>query len=323
MNDLIQEETWSMARCRAGMVSVVIPCYNQGRFLGEAIRSVLCQTYRDFEVIVVDDGSTDNTREVAAREQVRYVAQTNQGLSAARNRGIREGQGEFFVFLDADDRLLPAALGAGINALTEHPECAFAYGNYREIDASGKVLLEPNRTLREATDYRTLLKGNRIEMHSTVIYRRSAFDSAGTFDPSLNACEDYDMYLRVARRLQIYHFDAFVAEYRMHQGNMSRDPGLMLRSTLQVLHAQKEFVREDQGLAEAYREGLRDFAGAFAAQLASQSWANLFLHGRRTESLRGFGLLMRHYPFGVARHALSFCLGHLTRPKDQNRRARK
>jgi glycosyltransferase involved in cell wall biosynthesis len=311
MNDHAQKEARLPRRFKTGLVSVVIPCYNQGRYLCEAIRGVLCQTYRDFEIIVVDDGSTDNTREVAAQNPVRYVVQRNQGLSAARNRGILEANGEYFVFLDADDRLLPDGIRAGVHALDERPECAFAYGDYREIDADGNVLFESSRSLRPATDYQTLLKSNCIEMHATVIYRRNAFEEAGTFDPCLKACEDYDMYLRIARRMPICHFDALVAEYRIHQGNMSRDSGLMLRTVLQVLHSQKEYVRKDQRFSKAYREGLRDFAGMFAIQLARQSCTNLFSNGSWAESLRSFGTLMRHYPFGTAQRGISFCLKRL------------
>ena len=95
------------------LVSVVIPCYNQAHFLGEAIESVFKQTYKHFEIVVVDDGSTDNTSEVARRYSgIRCIEQVNQGLSAARNTGIRESKGEYLVFLDADDRLYPIALEA-------------------------------------------------------------------------------------------------------------------------------------------------------------------------------------------------------------------
>ena len=97
------------------LVTVVIPCYNQAHFLGEAIESVLSQSYRNFELIVVDDGSTDETSEVASRyERVRLFQQENQGLAGARNRGLGEAKGEYVVFLDADDRLLAGALEAGL-----------------------------------------------------------------------------------------------------------------------------------------------------------------------------------------------------------------
>ena len=112
------------------LVSVVIPCYEQARFLSEAIESVLAQTYPHFEVVVVDDGSADNASEVAARYPgVRCVRQENRGLAEARNTGIRRTNGSFMVFLDADDRLLPDALEAGLGCFEEHPECALVYGH--------------------------------------------------------------------------------------------------------------------------------------------------------------------------------------------------
>src|SRR5918995_1252705 len=115
----------------AGLVSVVIPCYNQAHFLVEAIESVLAQSYPRFEIVVVDDGSTDDTSEVAARYPgVRYVYQNNQGVSAARNSGLARSEGEYVVFLDADDRLLPEALEAGLRCLEARPECAFVSGYF-------------------------------------------------------------------------------------------------------------------------------------------------------------------------------------------------
>src|SRR5829696_2931566 len=110
----------------APLVSVVVPCYNQARFLGEAIESVLAQSHPLFEVVVVDDGSTDDTSEVAARYPgVRLVRQENRGLSGARNAGLARSRGEYVVFLDADDRLLPGALEAGVERLGANPQCAF------------------------------------------------------------------------------------------------------------------------------------------------------------------------------------------------------
>ena len=117
----------------SGLVTVVIPCYNQAHFLTEAIESVLSQSYPNFEVVVVDDGSTDDTSEVAGRypQKVRLIRQENRGLSGARNTGIGHARGEYVVFLDADDRLLPEALEVGIEQLEAHPECAFVSGHCR------------------------------------------------------------------------------------------------------------------------------------------------------------------------------------------------
>src|SRR5215217_8140206 len=113
----------------AALVSVIIPCFNQAHFLVEAIESVLAQSYSHFEIVVVDDGSTDNTCDVASYyERVRCIRQNNQGLAAARNSGIRESKGSYLVFLDADDRLLPEALEAGVKCLKAYPDGAFVFG---------------------------------------------------------------------------------------------------------------------------------------------------------------------------------------------------
>jgi glycosyltransferase involved in cell wall biosynthesis len=123
------------------LVSVIIPCYNHARYLGQAIESVLDQSYPRVEIIVVDDGSTDHTTQVAARYSgVHYVRQENQGLSAARNTGLRQSRGDFPVFLDADDLLLPGALEAGLNCLKTQPEAAFVSGHYRYIQEDGSFL---------------------------------------------------------------------------------------------------------------------------------------------------------------------------------------
>src|ERR687898_2206392 len=128
----------------AALVTVVIPCYNQAHFLGEAIESVLSQSYPNFEIIVVDDGSTDNTSEVASRyEGVRLVRQENRGLAGARNTGIKHSEGEYLVFLDADDRLLPEALAVGLGCFEAHPECALVAGHARFIDVEGLLRAEP------------------------------------------------------------------------------------------------------------------------------------------------------------------------------------
>src|ERR671913_1812143 len=146
-----------------GKVSVVIPCYNQAHFLGEAIQSVLSQSYQAFEVIVVDDGSTDDTKEVASAyaledSKVRLVRQQNRGLAGARNRGLAEASGEYVVFLDSDDRLLGEALEVGVRELEFHPECAFVSGHYRAIAAEGSFLWKPYEPPIERDGYLVLLQ---------------------------------------------------------------------------------------------------------------------------------------------------------------------
>jgi glycosyltransferase involved in cell wall biosynthesis len=124
----------------ANLVSVVIPCYNQAYFLGEAIESVLSQSYRQFEVVVVDDGSTDNTSEVASR-YARAGVRLNP--SVARNRGLGVAKGKYVVFLDSDDKLLPQALEVGVRELKARPACAFVVGHQRLIRADASSLGSP------------------------------------------------------------------------------------------------------------------------------------------------------------------------------------
>jgi glycosyltransferase involved in cell wall biosynthesis len=298
----------------SGLVSVIITCYNQGRFLADAINSVLQQTYQKIEIIIINDGSTDNTEEVSREwPNARYVSQSNQGLSAARNRGIEESHGEFLVFLDADDRLLPRALDSGVKAVIQRPDCAFAFGNYREITIDGTVIDEPKRTPESGDFYSSLLKRNCIEMHATVIYRRIVFEEVGVFDTSLKACEDYDFYLRVSRRLPIYHFAVQVAEYRQHNSNMSGDALLMLRYVLAVLRSQKGHIKQNKVYQRAYKEGVRSFAGGYAIQLAQQSLAQLCRPNHRVQGLKGLFSLFQCYPLGVARILVPFLVLRLPR----------
>jgi glycosyltransferase involved in cell wall biosynthesis len=232
------------------LISVIIPCYNQAHFLGEAIESVLAQTYRHHEVIVVDDGSTDTTSEVAAHYPgVRCVRQHNAGLSAARNAGATASRGEFLVFLDADDRLLEDALQSGLNCFQGHPEC--------HINADGSARLQfPQRPL-ELDPYQTLLQRNYIGMHATVMYRRQIVEAVGGFTTSLRCCEDYDLYLRIVRTHSVRRHDRIVAEYRSHESSMSMDAAQMLRGVMRALGAQWRFIRGDPDQIRAYRAGIR------------------------------------------------------------------
>src|ERR1044072_7818577 len=182
------------------LVTVIIPCYNQGRYLGEAIESALGQSYKNVEVIVVDDGSTDNTLEVASRyERVESIRQDNRGLAEARNAGLRASRGEYIVFLDADDRLKENAIEAGVDSLDAHPSCAFAYGHVRLIGEDGSILSVPDQPTIERDHYAELLRHNYIWTLGAVIYRRECIDSAGRFNSSINASADYDLNIRLAR----------------------------------------------------------------------------------------------------------------------------
>jgi glycosyltransferase involved in cell wall biosynthesis len=302
-------------------VSVIITCYNQGRFLEEAIGSVCSQTYDPLEIIVIDDGSTDNTAEVAAQySMIRYVNQRNLGLSAARNRGIRESKGAYLVFLDADDRLLPKAIEAGVTALARNPSCAFVFGDYRHIALDGSILWEPRREQTHA-DYLALLARNFIGMHGTVMYRSKLFDDVGPFDAGLKACEDYELYLRVSRQSPICHHGVLVAEYRQHHDSMSRDTAQMLRAVLSVLRSQKKHFTKDESYRRAYKQGLREFAAGYAVRLCTQIWVQLGQRDGRKRAFNGFIVLCRHYPLGTLRIVMEALVRKLRKFKASGRAA--
>lgn len=246
-------------------VSIVVTCFNQAEFLGAAIESALAQSHPRFEVLVVDDGSSDETESVAARYPVRYVWQRNGGLAAARNAGIATTEASFLVFLDADDRLLPGALAAGLACHRENDGCAIVYGGYVYIDAAGRRIAAPVRRGPVADPYAALLRKNHIGMHATIMYRRAALLQVGGFDPSLPAAEDHDMSLKLARRQRIGWHDSLVAEYRRHGTNMSNDHARILAGTLAVLRRHEAHARARRDHLRALRAGAR-FAIAKSGQ---------------------------------------------------------
>jgi glycosyltransferase involved in cell wall biosynthesis len=278
-------------------VSVVIPCYNQGRFLGEAIASADAQGSLVSEIVVVDDGSTDETRAVATRDpSVRYLHQERRGLSAARNSGWHASSGDHIAFLDADDRLLPGAIEAGIEALERWPRAAFAFGHYELMDEEGAVL--PTWRERRIADdqsftsgdfelvlpdgcragrspqprrvsdhYTAMLRRNYISMHAAVLYGRAVLEETAGFDSRLSALEDYDLYLRVTRTHPVACHDRVVAQYRRHPAAMSRDMLNMLRMALFVLREQRPYLAELPGATEAYEEGLTFWKRHYGKQL--------------------------------------------------------
>lgn len=288
-------------------VTVVITCRNHAHFLPDAIDSVRRQTFQDFELIVVNDGSTDDTATVASRHRdVRYVWQAHAGLPAARNAGLREARGRHVVFLDADDRLLPSALQIGVECAASHPDAAFVSGHYTVIDRDGHRVSDRRRAFVTASHYEVLLRVNYIGMHATVLYRRETLARHGGFDESLPAGEDYDMYLRVARVEPIVCHPEFVAEYRRHGANMSLNSGLMLTAILRVLRRQRGHVRGQARLEEAYREGVAFSQRLFGDWLLDELARHVRSGRSWAAALRLLRVALWHYPQGLVGRVASF-----------------
>ena len=280
------------------LVSVVIPCHDQSDTLDEAIESVEAQTFAHVEVIVVDDGSTDDTAAVASRHAaVELIRQDNRGLPAARNAGLEAATGTFVVFLDADDRLLPNALATGVEALLEHPECAMVCGHHRTIAGDGSLSAQWPAFHPPGGHYYGLLQGNFVAAIHSAMFRREAFTTLGGFDTSFRAAEDYDLYLRLARRFPMHCHAVEVAEYRRRSSSMTGDPGLLLASTLAALRRQRPHLGRDRVLRGAYRAGVEWWREFYGSRLVAEVKSAGTAPGRRW---RGVWLLARHHRRGLA-----------------------
>jgi glycosyltransferase involved in cell wall biosynthesis/SAM-dependent methyltransferase len=251
-------------------VSVIITTYNHAHYLPQSINSVLTQDYSNIEVIVVDDGSTDNTKEVVSQyPQVKYVHQINQGLSAARNTGIDHSDGDYLVFLDADDWFLEGAFTTSVAVLEATPQAAFVYGKHMKVNEKNEISLKVREDQYKADDhYRYLLHYNFIVMHATVFYRRWVFNEF-RYDTSLRACEDYDMYLKITRLYPVVYNNYLVAAYRKYSQSMSGNIPLMITTVLEVMRRQKPLLRTEKE-KEWFAKGMRFWKGKYGGELFKQ-----------------------------------------------------
>jgi glycosyltransferase involved in cell wall biosynthesis len=284
------------------LTSIVIPCFNHARFLSDAIESARTQTAdAPIEVIVVNDGSTDATSRIARQfSGVRLIEQRNRGLSAARNAGLAAAQGTYIVFLDADDRLLPGAVDRGVSHAALDPRVALVAGRCRSIAEDGTPLPDPAAPPIGDDLYCGLLAANFIWTPGAALCRRCDVVEAGGFDPAVSASADYALYLRLARTRRVVCHDAAVVEYRQHGANMSRDPVLMLDSTLRVLDAERPHVPRE--LTAAFARGRRAWRDFYGDQMVQELRAALRHDPRATTIAPLAWRLVRYDPRGAARH---------------------
>jgi glycosyltransferase involved in cell wall biosynthesis len=285
------------------LVSVIIPCYNAERYIAETLESVFAQTYPTIEVVVVDDGSTDNTVEVLKSYKVQLIQQRNRGVSAARNNGIRHSRGKYVLFLDHDDRLLPKAVAVGVRVLEEHPDCVMAVGEHRYIGSNGEPLGRSGKHMGDRDPYLVLLEHNFVETPCSALHRRSTLFTAGMFDESLFGAEDHELYLRLARSGSIIAHEEEVSEYRQHESNSSRDASMMLEVSHRVMQMQLPYVQDDQEKLEHHQKGVRFVARRFGRKLTRQ----LIEEKRplKPENRERLELLRNHYTPGFAAAVLS------------------
>ena len=226
-------------------VSVIVSTYNRGRFVCEAVESVLNQTFRDFEVIVVDDGSTDNTPDLLKKyaSSIHYIYQRNKGRSAARNSGIRLCRGEYIAFLDDDDIWLPGKLERQVAFLDLHPEAALAHTFTELMDEYGRPL--EKETKKHLRSYHKAIRiGYTYEgmsrlcvmYTSSVMLRKSCLGRVGLFDPGIEAFEDWDIYLRFALKYEIGSIPESLARIRIHRAHSTQGEFTRGRISVSLKH---------------------------------------------------------------------------------------
>lgn len=223
-------------------VSVIIPTYNRAKLLRQAILSVLAQTYCDFELIVVDDGSTDNTRAVVMSindSRVRYIWQNNQERSIARNNGVREANGELIAFLDSDDVWLPDKLAGQVELMNRDLDVVLVYGASIRIDDQNRMLsaldLLNQSNEPEVRDCREESLLCCCANPSAALLRRKAFEDAGEFDPSLSLAEDWDLWIRLSELGAFCSMRSLVSATRVHSANSINDVVGMMKGDLAVI----------------------------------------------------------------------------------------
>lgn len=236
-------------------ISFVIPAYNMGCFLKDAIHSCQHVASVEKEIIVIDDGSTDDTPGInRSYPHINYHFQQNQGLSAARNKGLALAKGEFICFLDADDWLIPENILESLRIMEQDSTLAFVFGRHYIQHENGSVQLHQPKIDQEV--YHHLLRSNIIGNPSTVLYRSQiARQYPFSSNPAFKGCEDYHQYLQIARKHKIAYHDLPVSVYRRHPSNMSNNLAMMLDAALNVLYDHRQYLTDVDSL-EQWNKGL-------------------------------------------------------------------
>ncbi|MGA2923334.1 MAG: glycosyltransferase [Candidatus Sulfotelmatobacter sp.] len=245
-------------------VSVIIPCYNTAQFVAETLDSVFSQTYSDYEVVVVNDGSPDtpDLERVLGPylSRIVYVKSDNCGLAGARNNGIRASKGELIALLDSDDAWEPRYLEVQVGKLDSDPSADIVYPNaliFGDSPRAGSLFADSAGSVT----FTSLIEQTCVVMVS-ILARRSALERAGLFDAKLRSCEDFDLWLRCVKAgSRIIYHDEVLVRYRRRKGSLSSDPVWMLGSALKVLVKMRSAVSLNEEERTALESAIRRFEG--------------------------------------------------------------
>ena len=241
-------------------VSVIIPSYNRAHLLGKAIQSILNQTYQDFEIIVVDDGSKDNTEEVVRGfndKRIRYIwHEVNKGGSAARNTGIKAARGEYIAFQDSDDEWLSQKLEKQMKVFEKvSPKVGVVYTGYWRLKGDKKTYIPSSKVSQKEGDIHKILLEVNFVTTQAVVVKTECFERAGMFEEELRRLEDWELWIRISK---YYHFkcidEPLVVSYYT-PGSISADESALIRARKLILEKHFEDTKKDRGLlAKHYRD---------------------------------------------------------------------
>jgi glycosyltransferase involved in cell wall biosynthesis len=258
-------------------VSVVITARNYGGFLSFALRSISSQSVPPGQVIVVDAAPGDILPDMAgATVPVEHVASSGCGISASRNAGLARATGDFVIFLDADDSLRPTAVERGLRAMDANPGAGFVYGAYVLCNEHLSPIEAPTVVRAGPNGFHQLLRENIVRMQGAVMYDRAILQELGGFDEDFALCEDYELYLRIARHHRIASHPHLVADYRLHGQNVSRESSEMLDWHLRALAKHRPQPADGQAFA-AWKHG----GSAAKRNYSNLVWRN---HGRNSDT---------------------------------------
>ncbi len=302
------------------LVSVVIPAYNSGRFLDEAVQSVIAQTFTDWECIVVDDGSTEDLSRVEKMDpRVRLVRQANQGPSSARNNGILRAGGDLIALLDHDDLWLPEKLEVQCRAICAAPD-GFCYCAFSIIDEAGAAAGEGWST--DHADYRELVSEDGPPLNSTLLFRKDAIAGVGLFDPLFPSMQDYDFVLRLGRLHRPIFVAASMMQYRLHATNLSRNylRGFHESRAILLKHVGYAACSGDLATVRGARRMLRSFRRTFGAQ-AYDAARRCLRSGEYAQSLTHLGRALVWNPRSTAASLVCYPMHKISRAVGKKGRA--
>jgi len=217
-------------------VSVIIPAFNRANYICKAIDSVLDQTYQDFEIVVIDDGSTDDTKKRLERykNKIRYFFQKNKGISAARNAGIKRAKGTIIALLDSDDWWDKRKLELQLKFADEHPDWGLIDTFCIAVGEDEKIIYKRG-DIKKGDCFNEFINCNTLNSTSSVIIKKDVLDKVGGFDPAFIGQEDYHMWIKIAEISKIYTFKKYMVYYFHHPGNISGSTDLMMKNSTDLV----------------------------------------------------------------------------------------